>query len=181
VTGDTHVDATFAATDSNLVFLSAGSYASNLNGATAYDQACNDAATAAGINDAMGGAYVAWISDGSSNAVTRLGAARGFVRMDGRPTADTVADLVADAILSPIRIDETGRDHGTASGVDCSTWSSTSGTETTGISADGPDTWTLKSPSACPRGVQNVISRVATSSARPARSVTPPAHARRSI
>ena len=110
VNADTHVDATFAAQDFNLVFVTSATFASDLGGTSAYDVSCNDAASAAGINDsdANGTRFVAWLSDASSTAATRIGAARGFVRLDGKPVADTMASLLTGGILNPIRIDENG-------------------------------------------------------------------------
>ena len=89
-------------------------FATTLGGAQLYDSQCNSLATAAGINDVTGNAFVAWMSDATSNARARLGAsARGWVRMDGRPFADTQSDLFSNnVVFHPIRLDENGTDPG---------------------------------------------------------------------
>ena len=141
-------------TSANYVFVTSGVYAANLGGVAAYDTKCNQVATGAGINNATNNAFIAWMSDSSSNAVTRLGSARGFVTTEGRPFVDTVADLTAGKILNPIRADQSGNNLGStlywtgtiATGVansfTCSNWTSTSGNGLGGSTAGGPGAWT---------------------------------------
>jgi hypothetical protein len=107
------------------------------------------------------------------NASTRLGTAQGFVRTDGKPFANSVADIVANNIFNPIRIDETGADvsvgvlldtpglqvltgtlgNGTvATGFTCSDWTVTSGQGRRGEVAGGPVTWTARQNSNCSSG-----------------------------
>ena len=103
------VTATFAAIEQNLVFVSSQTYAANLGSAAMYDQRCNQLATAAGINSVGNNAYVALMRDGSREFVDVLGTARGFVRVDGAPIADTVVDLVnSSPIYNNIGLDENG-------------------------------------------------------------------------
>ncbi len=168
VNADTHVDATFAAQDFNLAFVTSATFPTDLGGTFNYDVACNDAASAAGINDtnANGTRFVAWLSDTSLSAAARVGnSARGFVRLDGKPVADTVASLVAGGIMNPIRIDENGGNvsdddvmtgtlgNGTeASGATCSDWFSNGGTARIGLTSGGPEVWTsFDSPSCAPK------------------------------
>lgn len=137
----------------NVVFVSSQPVTTDLGGATAYDAQCNAFATAAGINNATDDAFVAWISDSTSNAVTRLGSARGFVRVDGAPFADTVADLTAGKLFSPLRVTETGTvisDVGVMTGTlaqgtvgtdTCSDWTGV-GSALGGAVRFGPPTWT---------------------------------------
>jgi hypothetical protein len=109
------VGASFVARSNNLVFVSSATYATTLGSALAYDAKCNELATAAGINNTAGNGYVAWTSDASTDAVTRLGAAQNFILMDGRPFARTKASFLDDnAILYPIRLSEKGVDVGEA-------------------------------------------------------------------
>lgn len=68
------------------------------------DNLCNDVATAAGLP----GTFVAYLSTSSVTAVSRLGSARGFVRTDGRPVADTAADVAAGRLRYPVALTETG-------------------------------------------------------------------------
>ena len=44
------------------------------------------------------------------NAPTRLGSAQGFVASTAKPFANTVADILANKIFNPLRIDENGAD-----------------------------------------------------------------------
>ncbi|HYQ26560.1 MAG TPA: hypothetical protein VER04_05050 [Polyangiaceae bacterium] len=109
------VGASFVSRTNNLVFVSSATYDTNLGSAVAYDAKCNDLATAAGINNASGNGYIAWTSDSSSDATTRLGSAQNFILMDGRPFGRTKASFLNDnAILYPIRLSEKGVDVGEA-------------------------------------------------------------------
>jgi hypothetical protein len=69
------------------------------------DDRCNNAAAAAGLP----GEYRAWISSSEVHARDRLGQARGWVRPDGLPFADTVDDIVNGRIFTPPLIDERGQ------------------------------------------------------------------------
>lgn len=153
--------AVFSPQTYNLAFVSASSAATTLGSAAAYDARCNALATAAGLNNAAGTAYVAFVSDTGSNARSRLGAARGWVRVDGRPFADTMTGAFANsAILLPLRLDEYGADAGSqwvmtgtdaagATGNHCNNWAGT-GLMTAGDSAAGPAGWTARTILACP-------------------------------
>jgi hypothetical protein len=79
-----------------------------LGGLAQADALCGQLARDAG----MEGQYVAWLSDNNTSAKDRLGAARGWVRPDGLPFADTLTDLLAGHIFYPLRIDERGTDRG---------------------------------------------------------------------
>ncbi len=153
--GSGAVTATFAAIDHNLVFVSSTAHASDLGSAQAYDARCNAAATAGGINNATDDAYVAWVSTGTSDAQTRLGTARGFMRMDGLPISDRIGDTVwpLHGILNPVNFTELGdkvdaevrtgiADTGTLSISSCNNWGQTTGSYTYGRSSTGPHGWT---------------------------------------
>jgi hypothetical protein len=94
------VVANFSPQDHNLIFASSEEYPTNLGGLAAYDAECNALASAAGINDTAGTAFVAGMSDSVQQAnpagplASRLGAARGWVRMDGMPFADQLSGLL---------------------------------------------------------------------------------------
>jgi len=78
----------------------------SLGGLAGADAFCADRAAAAGIP----GTFRAWLSSTTVDARDRLGAARGWVRPDGRPVVDTVEDLVANGPhLYPLTIDELGQ------------------------------------------------------------------------
>lgn len=114
---DRIAEATFTPQTNNLVFVSSVTYPANLGGLDAYDTECNRLATAAGINNETGDAYRAWLSTSHVDARSRLGTARGFMRTDGQPFADTQDSFTATVphqIFTPLRIDENGNDVGFA-------------------------------------------------------------------
>jgi len=103
------------------------------------------------------GTYQAWLSTSTLNAVTKMGSARGFIRTDGQPFADTIADITAGRILHPLNLDERGNvvgsgadyvwtgttNAGTTSTSTCSDWTSTLTTELgmVGLVVSGPFGW----------------------------------------
>lgn len=89
----------------NIVFVTSLTYDGNLGGLEGADQICQTRATAAGLPQ---NTYKAWLYTSTVNAIDRLGSARGWVRVDGKPFADTKADIEANKIYHPIRVDETG-------------------------------------------------------------------------
>ena len=71
------------------------------------DQWCMEAAGAASLE----GTFKAWLSSATENARDRLGSARGWVRVDGKPFIDLIEDaLLAKRMYYPLRIDENGND-----------------------------------------------------------------------
>lgn len=154
--------ATPSPAQANVVFVSSQTYVTTLGSAAAYDAQCNVLATAAGLNNVGNDAFIAWMSDSFSNAVGRLGAARGFVRVDGVPVADTVADLIAGKLFHPILIDENGDTpstvpaamtgtfpSGAASGTNCGDWTNETALTTVGLLQAGPQAWTSFSLGNC--------------------------------
>lgn len=153
--------ATFSNQTNNIVFVSSETFPATLGSVAAYDTECNRLATAAGLNNASNDAYVAWMSSGSSNAIARLGSARGFMRVDGRPFADDLASLAAQKIYNPIRLDENGVDvgneavwtgtgyNGTNTTIYCQNWTSNATTATVGSTSGGPQLWTSNDTSSC--------------------------------
>jgi hypothetical protein len=79
-----------------------------MGGLAGADAFCMARAAAAGLP----GTFVAWLSAGLMGAKTRLGTARGWLRTDGKPFADEVADLAAGVFWYPPRFDEFGVDAG---------------------------------------------------------------------
>ncbi len=159
------ITATFSSTTANLIFTTSATFQTNLGGTAPYDTACNTVATAAGLNNSGGNAYVAVISDTQSNVIARLGSARGWVRLDGKPFADTKNALFANnQVFYPILFQEDGQRHngngfitgtnpdGTAAPANCQNWTSTTddGTIVSCGDADGgPYAWTSGSGSYC--------------------------------
>jgi hypothetical protein len=98
--------------NANLIFGTMEAFPTNLGGTAPYDTACNTVATAAGLNNAAGNEYIAMISDANSNGPTRLGTARGWVRLDGKPFADTLAGILTNnQIFYPFVFQEDGKVH----------------------------------------------------------------------
>lgn len=161
-TGPTASPTPSPAPSPNIVFVSSQTYATTLGSAAAYDAQCNVLATAAGLNNGTNDAFIAWISDSSSDAVGRLGAARGFVRTDGALVADTVADLTAGKLFHPILLDENGGKIFTATGpmtgtlpsglvssFTCGNWTNEIATTTVGLLQAGPQAWSSFSAGSC--------------------------------
>jgi hypothetical protein len=85
----------------NYVFVTSQAYPTNL-GLPAYDAICNAHASAAGLP----GPYAAWLSTKATPAWSRFTGARGFIRVDGRPFADTLAP--GAPVYFPPSLDEFG-------------------------------------------------------------------------
>jgi hypothetical protein len=100
----------FAATTANLVFATSMPVSGDLDGIANADQLCNDLAAEAG----MARAFRALMNDGQMSTHDRMAAGgpipRGFIRLDGLPIADTLADLLfGHQIWYPIAYDENGK------------------------------------------------------------------------
>jgi cell division septation protein DedD len=155
-----------ATPDFNRVFVTSSLQAGDFGGLVGADAICAARAAGAGLP----GTYVAWLSTSSVNAISRLGTARGFVRIDGKPFANSGADIVANRIFHPLRINESGIDvssgispgastltvftgtlgDGTvATGSTCDDFTSTSGSARRGEVSGGPVSWTARQNSNC--------------------------------
>jgi len=163
------VTATFAINDANLVFVTsdAAHYPSTLGATAPYDAKCNAAASRAGINSSTNDAFIAWIGAPGGvvdTPMVRLGAARGFKRLDGRPFSDRVEDLIGPTpkIWNPLALDENGAhapnalnilssvlDDGTIYVGNCYGWTSNSDSFGTGSVLGGPESWTYFGPTPC--------------------------------
>jgi hypothetical protein len=141
------IGARFLPLDHNLIFVSSAFYAANLGGLAAYDSACNAAASAAGINDAAGNAFIAGMNDSSTQLSTRLGSARGWVRIDGQPVADQQAELFATnpVVRYPVVLTELGEPSRTNA-----VWTGSPGVQDATACAD----WTDASPRQVVTGAQ---------------------------
>lgn len=95
----------------------------NASGLAAADAICQGRATAAGLSEPD--TYVAWLSDRDNDAVCRLLGHDGkladncgvvdlppqigpWTRTDGTPFAESLVDLLAGDVLSPLMLDESG-------------------------------------------------------------------------
>lgn len=91
----------------NLVFLTSVKVSPNqLGSAGAADAVCAAVALDAGLP----GVYSAWTTEQGENALDRTGAyrARGWLRVDGLPVADTPQELAAGYLRYPLLLDERG-------------------------------------------------------------------------
>jgi Abnormal spindle-like microcephaly-assoc'd, ASPM-SPD-2-Hydin/Divergent InlB B-repeat domain len=85
----------------NYVFVTSQTYRTDL-GLEAYDRVCNERARTVGLP----GSYLAWLSTTTTDAVDRFSSARGFIRVDGRPFADTLEP--GAPVYFPPALDEFG-------------------------------------------------------------------------
>lgn len=105
--GDLTIQADFAALP-NRVFVTSTTTNGAFGGIAGADAICSARATAAGLS----GTFIAYLSDPTVNVATRLGASRGWVRIDGAPFADLASELSTGKIVFPPRLDEQGTDLG---------------------------------------------------------------------
>jgi hypothetical protein len=154
---DAGLDAPVAGGDgsinANIAFVTSQPLTGSVMGLGGADNACTGFALAGGFP----GTYVAWLATSATSAPSRLGSARGWVRPDGLPIADTVADLTAGRIYYPIAVDDAGNSHydettlvltgasadGTATTDTCMDYSSTLGSGTVGYSDATTGSWTF--------------------------------------
>src|SRR5690606_37464596 len=81
----------------NVVFVTSTQQAAgSLGGLEGADALCRARAEAGGLPRPE--SYVAWLSDDTVSAIDRLSGSRGWVRPDGRPFVDTLADLESGII-----------------------------------------------------------------------------------
>jgi hypothetical protein len=89
----------------NYAFITSGTTRTRFTPLDVADAFCQDAADEAQLP----GTYRAWISDNTATVIDRFKGTRGWVRTDGLPFADTLADLIAGRILYPLGLDERGK------------------------------------------------------------------------
>ena len=99
---DVSVAANFDA--ANLVFVSTATSDGSIGGVAGGDALCATAARNVGLQ----GDFRAWLSTASESASARIGGSRGWVRVDGKPVADSPADLLEGQLFNPIRMMKRG-------------------------------------------------------------------------
>jgi hypothetical protein len=97
----------------NIAFVTSSTFNGDLGGIAGADQICQNLAATAGLPT---NTYLAWLSTPSINAIERFGNARGWLRVDGKPFADTLADISAERMFHPLRVDELGNFDNTSGG-----------------------------------------------------------------
>jgi hypothetical protein len=149
---DTTVEAKFTDNSSghNFIFVTAETFpVTALTPLSAADALCAQSAATAGLP----GTYVAWLSTSAVNAKDRLGSARGWVRPDGNPFADTQSDMRSGRIFFPPYLTAKGRpteewvatgttDQGIADPQTCNDYTSTSGNLKAGDTRETTSNWT---------------------------------------
>ena len=146
------VTARFSRLDHNLVFVTRDTFRGDFGGLDAGDDHCATAAIDAGLD----GTFVALLSAGQTHAIDRLrrpgsgDLPRGFIRMDGKPIADTLADLiVSHRIWYPVLYDQAGQAAGgnvwtgstsvgqAATGLHCTAWTVATDRANVGLASGG--------------------------------------------
>ena len=147
------VFARFATVNANLVFVTRDWVTADFGGLTAADEACRLAAQEVSLE----GKFVALLAQGAVDLPQRLvrpggGLPRGFIRLDGKPIADQVSDLVqSHNIWYPVLYDQEGHPapdevwtgstiFGSTSTAQCGQWAvkSTGMLGAIGLSTGGP-------------------------------------------
>jgi len=100
-----------AATDAgpNIAFVTERTFTGALGGRDGGDAICMQDALDAGLPPNL---YVAWLSTSTGAVVDRFGAARGWVRPDGKPVFDTLVDAISGRIQYPLSLTARGDDLG---------------------------------------------------------------------
>ncbi|MBL8953281.1 MAG: hypothetical protein JNK82_21055 [Myxococcaceae bacterium] len=135
----------------NVMFVTSARYSKTRGGVAPYDATCQQLASAAGFP----GTYVAWMS-GTNSAINRILGARGWVRPDGRPFADSTTSLAAGRVLYVPRVTETGNllpagdltvmtgtgPSGQGNAYNCADWSDAGAPSAYGVVDMGTGAWT---------------------------------------
>ena len=99
------VSAEFVLGATNVMFTTRASFTGlGLNSVEEADAHCQDAADAGGVD----GNFVALFSSRDSDAIDRLADARGWVRRDGNPVGNSLAEIAAGQSYYPPLLDEDG-------------------------------------------------------------------------
>jgi hypothetical protein len=147
----------------NYIFATSKDYpTTGFGGLAGADDICQSHAAAAGLP----GTFVAFLSTSTVNAKDRVGAARGWIRVDGKPVIDSLATTLATGqIFYSPALDELGapadigavmtgtKPDGTVdAGYTCSDYTSPSGSVTIGGARDGAFNWLALGGSDCSAG-----------------------------
>jgi hypothetical protein len=107
---------------SRRVFVSSAAYDGALGGYAGGDARCQALATAA----ALGGTWMAWLSDTSSSPGARFSKATvGYALVDGTPVAASWTALSSGGLTHAIDVTETGESLATATATASKTWTAT--------------------------------------------------------
>jgi hypothetical protein len=101
----------YVATGNNIVFVTSTLTSGDIGGVSGATAICTQTAAA----QTLPGKFVPWLGDGTVNRVTALGSARGWIRVDGLPVADTLgvsggaSGLLGGQIYYPPAVTELGQ------------------------------------------------------------------------
>lgn len=141
------------------VFVTSTTYDGNLGGLSGADAKCQAQAEIAGL--AHSANFKAWLSDGSTDAISRLTGTGPWVRLDGIKVADNKTDLTNGAIFTSISMDELGNyvstmvwtgtnAVGTKEANTCNSWADNSATQgSLGDTSGAYPYWTARSNASC--------------------------------
>jgi hypothetical protein len=88
----------------NIAFTTSTTVTGDTGGLAGADAVCQSRAEAAGHS----GTFIAWLGTSASYPADRLSAARGWVRPDGRPVANSSFDAGSGVLYYPLMLDEYG-------------------------------------------------------------------------
>ncbi len=103
VAAATTVTATFTLSP-NIIFATSTTHNGTLGGLAGADSICMSLAGAANLP----GTYVAYLSTATINAPTRVGAATGWVRVDGKPVMNAITQLAGGTMFNPPSVMDNG-------------------------------------------------------------------------
>ena len=144
----------------NYVFVTSTKQNANFGGLAGADQLCAVRATAAGLP----GTYRAFLATSTASAASRLNGARGWLRTDGLPFADSTTSLFTNhQVFYPPATNELGvnilEDIAIYTGTDgsgnaypnytCADWTSTNGYGESGDAMTGSVSWEFESAVSC--------------------------------
>jgi hypothetical protein len=139
------------------VFCTSGPVFPNFDGVAGGDAICQTTAGSAGL----GGTWVAWLSDSTSDVVDRLHGDGAFVLLDGTQVASSRADLLDGTLESSIDVDQNSNlvesqkvwtgtfIEGVASTLHCGDWTSLAENGTVGMTSNNQTGWTSAFTSSC--------------------------------
>lgn len=137
--GETEVRVRFLRLRHNLIFISSRTVSTDLGGVAAYDEVCRQLADDAELPTDD---FIALLPSSTESWQVRLGAARGFVGLDGRPVADLLQELVLQnpilltehaRLVAPDLLVFTGLDRAGRVTGSCQDWTSTNPSERIGV------------------------------------------------
>jgi hypothetical protein len=95
----------FTSTLNNIVFVSSQGHTGNFGGVAGGDAFCNTLARQSSVP----GTFVAYLGTSTASPTSHLGSARGWIRLDGLPFADTVTNIQNSVLWYPAAVNDLGQ------------------------------------------------------------------------